>query len=64
MARVFVEALLGDPDWETPSGTPAHSYFALLDLDGAHKAYEEIYQLPEGDRMRDLVERLGEDGRA
>ncbi len=64
MAKVFVKALLGDGEWETPSGTPAYSLFAVLDLEAAHQAYEEIHQLPEGMRMRDLVERLGEDGRA
>lgn len=63
MARVFVKALLGDGEWETPSGTPAYSYFATLDLDAAHKAYEQLHELPEGERMRDLMERLGEDGR-
>lgn len=63
MAKVFVRTLIGDAEWETPAGVPAYTYFAVLDLDSAHKAYEEIYQLPEGDRMRDLMERLGEDGR-
>ncbi len=61
MARVFVKALLGE-EWVTPQGTPAHTYFATLDLQGAHEAYEQIHELPEGDRMRDLLERLGEDG--
>ncbi len=61
MARVFVKALLGE-EWVTPSGTPAHTYFATLDLQGAHEAYEQIHQLGEGDGMRDLLERLGEDG--
>lgn len=64
MAKVFAKTLLGDGEWETPSGTPVHSYFALMDLESAHQAYEEIYQLPEGDRLRDLWERIGEDGRA
>ncbi len=61
MARVFIRALLGE-EWETPSGTPAHTYFATLDLEGAHEAYEQIHQLPEGYRQRDLMQRLGEDG--
>ncbi len=61
MARVFVKALLGE-EWVTPQGTPAHTYFATLDLEGAHEAYEQIHELPEGDGMRDLLERLGEDG--
>ncbi len=64
MAKVFVKTLIGDGDWETPSGTPIYSYFATLDLAGAHEAYDELHQLPEGDRLRDLMERLGEDGRA
>jgi hypothetical protein len=63
MAKVFVEALIGDGEWVTPSGTPAYSLFAVMDLESAHRAYEEIHQLPEGMRMRDILERLGEDGR-
>jgi hypothetical protein len=63
MARVYVRALLGDGDWETPTGTPAYSYFATMDYREAMEAYEQIHQLPEGQRMRDLMERLGEDGR-
>jgi len=64
MARIFTDALLGDKEAQTPSGTPVYSYFATLDLQGAHRAYEQVYELPEGDRLRDLMERLGEDGRA
>lgn len=63
MAKVFVKALLDDGEWATPMGTPAYSYFATLDLEGAHEAYEQLHELPEGERMRDLMERLGEDGR-
>jgi hypothetical protein len=63
MAKVFVEALVGDGEWETPSGTPAYSLFAVMDLESAHRAYEQIHALPEGDRLRDIMERLGEDGR-
>lgn len=63
MARVFVKALIGDGEWETPSGTPAYTLFAVRDLADSHKTYEEIHQLPEGDRPRDIMERLGEDGR-
>ena len=64
MAKVMVEALVGDRDWATPNGTPAYSYFAALDLKTALDEYEQIHGLPEGDRMRDIMERLGEDGRA
>ncbi len=44
MARVFVKALLGE-EWVTPQGTPAHTYFATLDLEGAHEAYEQLVNL-------------------
>ncbi len=64
MARVFVKALLGDGEWETPSGTPVYSHFCTMSLEDAHHEYEQLHQLSEGDRLRDLMERLGEDGRA
>lgn len=64
MARAIVKSLVGERDWETPGGIPAYSYFAAMDLGSALAEYDQIHDLPEGDRMRDLMERLGEDGRA
>ena len=36
--------------------------FVEMTLEEALEEFDQIYQLNEGDRMRDLVERLGEDG--
>lgn len=42
----------------------AHSYFATMTLEEALEEFDQVFQLPEGFRMRELQERLGEDGRA
>ena len=57
--------LLGDEDAASPvSGTPVHSYFSAMSLGDAIEEFDQVYRLGEGDRMRDLLERMGEDGRA
>jgi hypothetical protein len=64
VARAMTRLLVGDSDWSTPVGTPAYSYFATMTLEAALEEFDQIYQLPEASRMRDLLERLGEDGSA
>ncbi len=61
VARAFTAALLGDPEWRTPNGVEASTYFEALELNEAFKAYRQIHQLPEGFRQRDIIERLEED---
>ena len=65
VARAMTRLLLGDPDAVLPnSGTPVHTYFATMSLEDALEEFDQLYGLPEGDRLRDLTERMGEDGRA
>lgn len=60
VARALVAALVGDPEWRTPSGIPAYTYFAGLELMDAFREYRQVHQLPEGFRERDLMERMEE----
>ena len=62
LAKTITGLLLGEKDHEMPSGTPTHSYFATMSMRDALDEFDQIYRLNEGDRMRDLMERLGEDG--
>ncbi len=65
VARTMTRLLLGDEAAVLPtSSTPVHTYFATMTLADALDEFGYVYQLPEGDRMRDLLERMGEDGRA
>ena len=64
MAKAILKTLVGDGEWATPSGTPAYVLFATQSVGGALEEYEQVFELPEGERMRDIMERLGEDGRA
>jgi hypothetical protein len=60
----MTKLLVGDADGVLPSsGTVIHPYFATMTLEDALEEFDQVYQLNEGDRMRDLVERMGEDGR-
>ena len=62
VARAMTRLLLGDPDAVLPnSGTPVYSYFATMTLEDALEEFDQIYKLNEGDRLRDLMERMGED---
>jgi hypothetical protein len=58
VARRIVDWLIDDEEWETPTGEKAYSYFMNMPTADAWKEYDQIYQLPEGLRMRDLMERL------
>ena len=53
---------LGDEDAKTLAGVPIHSHFATMSLEDALEEFDQVYQLDEGDRLRDLHERMGEDG--
>ena len=61
MARCFVTSLLGDGEWEV-GGVLFAKHFESKRLSWAHKEYEQVHALPEGERVRDLMERSGLDG--
>ena len=61
VARAMTRLLLGDSDAVLPSsGTPVHAHFREMTLEDALEEFDQIYQLNEGDRMRDLMERMEE----
>lgn len=68
-ARAYVEELLGDGDATAPpspgqrAGKPYFHYFAGLSEESARAEFLQVKQLPEHYRERDLIERLGLDGR-
>ena len=67
VARAILDDLIGDPDaiaGHGASAVPLYTYFTLGTIGDALRSRKEIQQLPEHDRMRDIVERLGLDGRA
>jgi len=75
VARAFVAALVGDPEWVTPhKKRPGYELFAGKDLYTAHALYEELYwgdattdyelevsrRRQEGRRMREMMRLLGD----
>ena len=68
-AKRYVEELLGDGELKAPPasgqrvGKPYFHYFASMDEFSARSEFEQVKQLPIQHRERDLIERLGLDGR-
>jgi hypothetical protein len=63
-AKGLAKGLLGDEDADLPtSHKPIWRYFASMPLHRAMDEFRQLQQMPEGDRLRDLMERTGEDGR-
>lgn len=63
VARQMVGILVGNPDAELPGGMKVSDYFTGMDFDEALEEYDQVYNLPEWDRHRDLMERSDTDGR-
>lgn len=69
VAKGYVGALLGDGEARAPGRTPGRMgkpyfmFFIAMDALSARVEYEQIWQLPEHMRERDLMERMGLDGR-
>ena len=70
VAKFYVAMLIGDGEAVSPPakgqrrGRPYFHYFANLDEVSSRLEYEQVKQLPEHMRERDLMERMGLDGRA
>ena len=62
IAKIITGLCLGDEDAKTLAGVPIHSHFAVMTLEDALEEFDQVYQLDEGSRIRDLHERMGEDG--
>lgn len=69
-AKGFVFMLIGDAEATAPGpkagrpGRPYFHHFASMDALSARLEYEQVKQLPLHDRERDLIERMGLDGRS
>lgn len=61
-ARFIVDSLLGDEEWETPSGTKAYTYFQGMRTESAWAEWKQLfYGTPLDKRPRRLISRMGED---
>lgn len=61
-ARFIAEALFGDEEHRTPQGTLAYTYFQEMQTEEAWAEFRQMYwDMSEGDRPRDLMERMDED---
>ena len=61
-ASYITQTLFGDKDAEIPtSGTSIRSYFEGMSREDAWAEWRQLKQLPEGERLRDMLERTGED---
>jgi hypothetical protein len=69
-AKRYVEALLGEAELRTPGesvgrqGRPYFHYFLGMSTGEAEFEFIQLSQLPIQYRERDLIERMGLDGRA
>ena len=62
LAKTLTENLLGDPLYRMPvSGSLVWPYFASMSEREARREAKDLELLPEGFRVRDLQERMGED---
>ena len=62
LAKTLTENLLGDPLYRMPvSGSLVWPYFAAMSEKEARREAKDLELLPEGFRVRDLQERMGED---
>lgn len=62
LAKTITELLVGERDAALPhSERPIHAHFALRSIGDALEEFDQVYQLPESERLRDLMERMGED---
>ena len=62
LAKAMTLLCLGKEDETTLAGIPIHTHFATMSLEDALEEFDQVYQLDEGSRFRDLLERMGEDG--
>lgn len=62
VARILAHSLLGDAEFPI-GGIPAYTYFTSLSYEDATSEYWQLWELPDHDRPRDFMERMGLDGR-
>jgi hypothetical protein len=61
LAKTITDCLLGEREHEMPSGRGTYTYFSGMTMREALDEFDQIYQLPEGMRVRDLMQRMEED---
>jgi len=54
----MVYLLIGDEEWTTPRGEKAYTYFQDMEVVDAAKAFQQVRDLPQADRMSDLLYRM------
>lgn len=59
LARALTQYVLGDEGWPHPDGRPLWNYFYRMPTERGIREFHQIYQLPEGMRPGDLIERMG-----
>lgn len=67
VASDILDQLVGDPAAMVEVGeeeVPFWRYLISLPLQDSYDLFMQVAQLPESERMRDLIERVGADGRA
>jgi hypothetical protein len=65
VARTMTRLLVGDEYAALPANeAPIHPYFATMSLEDALEEFDQVYQLPESERLRDLMQRMEEEASA
>jgi hypothetical protein len=63
VTKHMTKLLVGEADWITPGGTLARLYFRNMTFAEALEEFDQVFELPEGFRMRELQERIDVDER-
>jgi hypothetical protein len=61
LAKTITDCLLGEREHEMPSGRRTYTYFSSMTMRGALDELNEVYEMNEGQRLRALMRRMGED---